>query len=244
MDALAFQSLRDQQDHHWWFVGRRAVLSSLLSRLSLPTGARVLEAGCGYGGNLAMLANFGEVRAFELNEAARTQASASSGLTIASGKLPDQVGFVGETFDLIVMLDVLEHIEDDAQSLRTLRERLAPGACVAVTVPAFPWLWSAHDELHHHKRRYTRHSLRRVLVDAGFEDIELGYFNSILFPLAVAHRFMSRLLGRTSGAEAMPRPALNRLFAKLFALESHWVGRVPFPPGLSLYAIARPERSR
>lgn len=242
MEAVAYQSLRDLQDRHWWFVGRRSVLTRLLSRLSLREGARILEAGCGYGGNLGMLARFGEVQAFELDESARRHASASSGIEIASGKLPDQVGFPGEAFELIVLLDVLEHIEEDVESLRALRERLAPGACIAVTVPAFPWLWSTHDEVHHHKRRYTRAGLRRALSEAGFEAIELGYFNSILFPLAVAHRCAARLLGRHGGTDAMPHPVLNRIFAKLFALERHWIGRVPLPPGLSLYAIARSPR--
>lgn len=244
MDALAYQSLRDLQDRHWWFVGRRAIIKSLLSRLRLPKGARVLEAGCGYGGNLAMLAEFGEVKAFELDETARKYAAASSGIAISSGRLPDQIGFQGERFELVVMLDVLEHIEEDVGSLRILRQRLAPGASIAITVPAFPWLWSSHDEVHHHKRRYTRASLRHTLEQAGFEQIELGYFNSILFPLAVAHRCMLRLLGRKGGTDAMPSSAINRILARLFALERHWIGKVSLPPGLSLYAIARSPSAR
>lgn len=239
MDAVAYQSLRDHQDRHWWFVGRRAVVTRLLSRLGLPKGARILEAGCGYGGNLAMLAEFGEVKAFELDEAAREYAAASTGMAIGSGRLPDQIGFPGEVFELVVMLDVLEHIDEDVGSLRTLRQRLAPGAWIAITVPAFPWLWSSHDEVHHHKRRYTRATLRRVLEQGGFEQVELGYFNSILFPLAVAHRCAMRLLGRKGATDATPSSAINRVLARLFALERHWVGKFPLPPGLSLYAIAR-----
>lgn len=240
MDAIAYRSLRDLQDGHWWFVGRRSIVSCLIRRFTrLPQRSRVLEAGCGYGGNLAMLEQFGDVHAFEIEQQARAYASTFIQRPVAYGFLPDKVGFEGESFDLIAMLDVLEHIGDDVGSLRTLRKRLTRDGSLIVTVPALPWLWSEHDEMHHHKRRYTKKGLQGILCEAGFEPIAIGYFNTLLFPLALMQRLALRLFGGRHRADEMPLSLLNSVLKKLFAFERHLVGRVPLPIGLSLYAIAR-----
>lgn len=241
MEAAAYHSLRDLQDQHWWFVGRRSVVECLLRRLvALPDRPRILEAGCGYGGNLAMLGQFGKIEAFEFDDEARTHAALLANRSVAYGHLPDDIGFDHAEFDLIAMLDVLEHIDDDVASLRALRQRLAAGGSVLLTVPALPWLWSAHDEIHHHKRRYTRARLQTVLREAGFDPVSVGYFNALLFPLALIQRLVLRFMVRRHGADAMPQRRLNWLLGRTFAFESRLVGKVRLPIGLSLYAIARP----
>ncbi len=243
MDAVAYHSLRDLQDRHWWFVGRRKVIAKLIHRcVVLPQHPRILEAGCGYGGNLAMLAQFGGLDAFELEEEARSHASALIQLPVSAGYLPDHIGFENQSFDLIAMLDVLEHIEDDIGSLRALGDRLGIDGSILITVPALPWLWSEHDEVHHHKRRYTKASLKKVLRRAGFEPASVGYFNTLLFPLALIQRLASRVSGRRYVADAMPPRLLNGLLEMVFAFERVLIGRVNFPIGLSLYAVARRER--
>jgi SAM-dependent methyltransferase len=176
MELAAYQSLRDSQDHHWWFVGRRRIVARLIERfVPLPAAARVLEAGCGYGGNLAMLGQLGEVHAFEFDDEARAHATRLAPRPVAYGRLPDAIGFDGERFDLVAMLDVLEHIDDDVASLRSLGDRLAPGGAVLLTVPAVPWLWSEHDVIHQHKRRYTRTLLKERLHEAEFEIVGRGH---------------------------------------------------------------------
>lgn len=203
---------------------------------------RILEAGCGYGGNLKMLAEFGTVDAFEYDAEARRHAAALHGRPIAFGHLPDQPGFETRRFDLVAMLDVLEHIDADIASLAALRGVLAKDGLVLLTVPALPWLWSKHDEIHHHKRRYTRTSLDRTLRAAGLRPVKIGYFNSILFPLAVCQRLGAKLLGQEASVDGLPPAPLNTLFARLFGLERWLVGRVPMPIGLSLFAIAELPR--
>lgn len=240
MDAAAYQSLRDSQDRHWWFVGRRRIVSRLIARFaSLPRQARILEAGCGYGGNLAMLGALGEVKAFEFDEEARAHATSLSQVPVAWGRLPDRIGFAGERFDLIAMLDVLEHIDDDVSSLRALRDRLTEGGTLLLTVPAVPWLWSEHDVLHHHKRRYTRALLEQRLREAGLAPVKLGYFNTLLFPLALAQRLLSRLMGRKGAGNDAPPEPVNGMLAAIFSLEAALAGSIPLPIGLSLFAVAR-----
>ncbi|UYV15392.1 class I SAM-dependent methyltransferase [Porphyrobacter sp. ULC335] len=244
MELAAYQSLRASQDRHWWFVGRRRIVAQLISMfVPLPANARVLEAGCGYGGNLAMLDKLGEVQAFEFNDDARAHAANLLRRPVAYGRLPDKIGFDNDRFDLIAMLDVLEHIDDDVASLRTLGERLAPGGALLLTVPAVPWLWSDHDVLHQHKRRYTRALLAERLHAAGFEIAGIGYFNTLLFPLALAQRLIARLVGAGGVDHAVPPEPLNALMTGIFSLEVGLLGRIPFPIGLSLFAVARKRRA-
>lgn len=240
MELAAYQSLRDSQDRHWWFVGRRRIIARLIARFApLSAKPRVLEAGCGYGGNLAMLEALGDVDAFEFDDDARAHAATLLRRPVAFGRLPDAIGFEEDRFDLIAMLDVLEHIDDDLGSLRTLGERLAPGGSLLLTVPAVPWLWSDHDVLHQHKRRYTSALLAERLHEAGYDITVIGYFNSLLFPLALAQRLLARLTGGSGADHSAPPEPLNGVLAAIFSLEAKLLGRVRFPIGLSLYAVAR-----
>lgn len=244
MEAAAYNALRTLQDNHWWFKGRRQVISGLLNRI-LPSknNREILEAGCGYGGNIGLLNKFGRVECFEFDGHARDFAAGILGRPVHFGHLPHSPGFEGRTFDLIAMLDVLEHIEEDVESLRTLRAMMAREGRIVITVPAFPFLWSKHDEVHHHKRRYTKQSLDRALREAGFAPLEIGYFNTLLFPLALGQRLAQKMTGRAPPVDRLPPQPINRAFKNIFATERVLVGKIPMPFGLSLYAVAKNARA-
>ena len=243
MDQLVYQRMASHEETHWWFVARRNIITRLI-RLFVSDekqqGLRILEVGCGTGGNLAMLQQFGTVRATECDATARSLAMEKSGIDVQDGRLPELDDLAEDDFDLIVLLDVLEHVEDDHSALRALAGRHAGNGKLLVTVPAHPWLWSAHDETHHHFRRYTKSTLRAVAERAGYRVEELGYYNSLLFPLAVFIRFVKKLLGRDTADDAMPGPAVNTILKTVFSMERGVIGRVPMPTGLSLYMVARP----
>lgn len=232
--------MAETEGSHWWFVGRRAIINSLLgTRARTSIRPRILEAGCGTGGNLAMLQQWGEVTAFEYDSDARQHAATVSGLDILPGSLPDGIDHIDGPFDLICLFDVLEHIEADVTSLRTLASRLAPGGAMFLTVPALQFLWADHDVLHHHKRRYSRKRLAQVLRASGLSVSYISYFNTLLFPLALVQRLMSRLRGSEVGNPAsLPAAPLNRAFASIFAAEAVLLRHVRLPIGLSLCAIA------
>lgn len=239
MEREAYDLMDRQEATHWWFVARRKIVSSLIAReVPLPASARILEAGCGTGGNLGMLGHHGKLTAFEFDPAARAVAQAKSGLEILPGALPDAVDVADEQFDMIAMLDVLEHLDEDAASLETLRRKLKAGGSIVITVPAVPWLWSEHDEVHHHKRRYTRRQLQELLTRVGFRDIRIGYFNSLLFPLAVVDRVLRSWGLRKGDSAGEVGENLNRVFERTFALEASLLDKIRFPIGLSLYAVA------
>lgn len=241
MDRQVYARMAELEDRHWWFVARRRILSETLRRhASLPVGARVLEAGCGTGGNLPMLAGFGSVACFEPDDEARDLARRQGTFDIRAGALPDAIPFDPESFDLVVALDVLEHVADDAGSLSALGARLRPGGWSLLTVPAFPFLWSRHDVSHHHHRRYVKSQLSGLTRAAGLVPVRATYFNSLLFPAVAAVRFVKAGLGgRAREDDALPPQVLNRLLTALFASERHLVGRLPMPVGVSLLMLAR-----
>ena len=167
MERQVYERIDALADRHWWFLSRRRILEAAIGRLTGGArGLRLLEAGCGPGNNLSMLAKFGTVSAFEPDQAACQQAASRHGGEVRRGGLPDAVPFSPGSFDIALMADVLEHVEDDAAALNAVASMLAPGGLLIVTVPAYGWLWSRHDERHHHYRRYTLSALRRLAAGA------------------------------------------------------------------------------
>lgn len=240
MDAQVFARMAELDAEHWWFVARRQILETLIRReIRPPRDARILEIGCGTGHNLAMLGQFGRVDATELNGAARKIASRRLGRPVREAALPDLSMFEAETFDLVALLDVLEHVADDDAALSAIRTLIKPGGKLLVTVPANPWMWTAHDAAHHHHRRYRKRALKAVALRAGFAIDLLSPFNSLLFPPIAAIRLMGKVTGRESTDDALPSNGLNAALRTIFGLERALIGRVPMPFGVSLVAILR-----
>lgn len=238
MERIIFDRMAELDQTHWWYVARRRILSEVIGRIvKPPAGARILEIGCGTGHNFAMLSAFGTVDGLEVDDAAREIASRRLGRPVGSARLPVLEGIPEGTYDLVALLDVLEHVEDDQAALAGIRTRLKPGGRIIVTVPANQWMWSAHDTAHHHFRRYNTEDLRRVVADAELKADLITHFNTLLFPLAAAFRIIGKVTGREEADDAQPTAPLNALFNSLFGLESHLVGRVPLPFGVSLLAV-------
>ncbi|RJF93692.1 class I SAM-dependent methyltransferase [Sphingomonas cavernae] len=238
MERIIYDRMAEHDSCHWWYLARRRILAKLIaSRISLPSDARILEIGCGTGHNLAMLGQFGRVDAIEIDPAARAVAAQRLGRPVADACLPALDGIAAESYDLIAILDVLEHVEKDREALSAIAARLRPGGRILITVPAFPSMWSGHDTANHHFRRYTRRTLSLVVADAGLSLDMLSWFNSLLFPLAVGARLFAKAIGREGSDDVLPPAPVNRLFEAIFGLERHLIARMPLPPGLSLVAV-------
>lgn len=240
MERVVFERMAEQDQQHWWFVARRRILAEVIRRVVRPrNGAKVLEVGCGTGHNLAMLGEFGALDACELDAVARGMASDRLGRPVLEARLPDLSMFKAGSYDLIALLDVLEHVPDDVGSLKAIRKLLKPGGALLLTVPANKWMWSAHDVAHHHFRRYTKGELGRLLSQAGFEARLHSYFNSLLFPVIAAARIIGRIRGNESADDEMPGVKVNRALERIFGFEARLIGRAPMPFGVSLIAVVR-----
>ncbi len=233
------------EDRHWWFEGRRAVVRAVLrKRLPAHRSRRILDVGCGTGGMLKMLSEFGEVEGLESSEEGLGYCRQRfPGTPLHRGQLPDGIPS-GAQYELITAFDVLEHIADVVGSLTRLREALSPEGCLVATVPAYRFLWSEHDVANHHQRRYTRRLLAQHLEQGGFQPTWISYFNSALFPPIAAARLGSRLIpwkanGESDFGEA---PAvINRLLQSVFSAERFLVPHWALPFGVSIIAVARPR---
>ncbi|HEV2815898.1 MAG TPA: class I SAM-dependent methyltransferase [Allosphingosinicella sp.] len=238
MDRAVFDRMAEHDQVHWWYVARRRILADLIRReADLPEDARILEIGCGTGHNFEMLGAFGRLDALEVDAEARALAGARLGREIGDAPLPGLPGVPDKTYHLIALLDVLEHVDARPESLRSIAAKLAPGGKILVTVPAYRWMWSAHDRAHHHKLRYSKRGLRRDAEAAGLRVDKIGFFNSLLFPIAAAVRILGKALGKSSSDDKLPPRPLNAVFEKIFGLERHLVGRVPMPAGVSIFAL-------
>jgi SAM-dependent methyltransferase len=238
MDREVYERMAQHDASHWWYVARRKILSDLITReIKPPKGASILEIGCGTGHNFTMLGSFGHVDAIEIDEGARDVAQGRLGRPILTAPLPGLDGIADASYDMIALLDVLEHIGEDEASLASIRTKLKPGGKLLLTVPANPWMWSAHDLAHHHQRRYTMASLEAVVRKAGLKVELMSHFNSLLFPVAAVMRLIGKATGKTESDDKMPSGGVNAILERVFRIERHLVGRVPLPAGVSIVAI-------
>ena len=232
------------EDRHWWFRGRRDYFLRLVETLGLPRDAAILDVGCASGALVEALTRKGYARVagIDVSEQAVEQ-SRLRGLTTVRRLDAASPALSGESVDLLIASDVLEHTDDDREVLRQWRRLLKPGGTLAVFVPAFRFLWSAHDDVNMHRRRYTRRRLVSRLGDAGFEVAFSSYWNFALFGPAAAYRLVSRLLPKRDGAtsgELRVVPLVNELLFALVRCENFaLIRKLPLPVGLSVMALAR-----
>jgi len=234
----AYAAVHAEEDRaHWWFLGRRAVILAEMAR-RLPAGrARIAELGCGSGGMLEALSRFGTAVGVETDAALRARAQ-ERGLDVRAGALPDAIPLHTGRWDAVCLFDVLEHVDDEAGALAACRRLLVPGGRLFVTVPAYAWLWSRHDELLGHRRRYTARGLRQVAERAGFTVERLTYFNTILAPPIMAVRMVRAALRRRGHDLDRPAPWLNRALAACFSAEARLLRWTSPPFGISILLVA------
>jgi len=228
----------EEDRQHWYFRGRLRVIDRAVRRVLPRRRLRLVDIGCGTGTVLSALGDLGETVGIEANDTLLAVARAS-GLDARKGALPDALPVAPGWADVVLLLDVIEHLDDDAAALRGVHRVLARGGVLVVTVPAYPWLWSGHDAVLGHRRRYVARSLRGLLESAGYRVERLTYFNTVLFPAIAARRLYKRWRGDGSHDLTRPGPVLNGLLDRLFSLERHVVPTLTLPFGTSLFAVAR-----
>jgi len=242
MRADLYSAIRQMEEEHWWYVGRRAVVFDAVSSLvRAEDRPRVLDIGCGTGATLDHLQARGVINAIGADVAADALALCRRpGRTLvqADAAAPP---FRDGTFDLILALDVIEHVGDDDGALAALRALLRSNGRLIIFTPAFRFLWSAHDVASHHFRRYTRPELEQKLIRAGFAVEKLTYANTFLFPLVWLGRSVLRLLPDSRSVEVqttLRRGLANRWLTRVFCAERPVLRRMNLPFGVSVFAVA------
>jgi SAM-dependent methyltransferase len=235
------EAMHAAESTHWWFRARRRILLSILND-ELPEGARLLDVGCGTGYFLEAAQEYWDVYGLDFAEEAVAFCRGRGLTNVRQASVQALADLEGGSFDCVSFCDVIEHLDDDVGALGAAGRLLRPGGLCLVTVPAYQWLWSPRDDAHHHRRRYTRASLTRTILDAGLQSEFVTYFNSYLFPLAVVSRLIERVFKLTGSEQVHAPPGpINNLFERIFRHERHRLVGKPrrgFKAGLSVLAIA------
>jgi SAM-dependent methyltransferase len=238
MDA-AYRAVHIEEDRtHWWFRGRLAVLQSVLRRALPRRPVHLLELGCGTGNVLGTLTDLGQAIGMEMNPELRAIAVAA-GLDVRAGALPHDAVVEPGWADVVLLLDVIEHLDDDVAALVAAHRALRADGIVMITVPAYRWLWSAHDVRLGHRRRYTAARLRDVARTAGFRVERTTYFSTLMFPAVALVRLLKQLRRRGDHDLQRPPVLVNRAAAWLFGLERHLLRLSDLPFGSSILLLGR-----
>jgi SAM-dependent methyltransferase len=239
VDEWRYRELYELEDRHWWFRGRRAVIWALLARAGIHHAPRLLDAGCGTGRNLVEFGRLGEAEGIDVSSEAVDFCHRRGLEGVRQAPLED-LPFEGGRFDLTLATDVIEHLDDDRRALRELRRAARPGGRLLVTVPAYRWLWSQHDESMHHRRRYTERGLADALRVSGWEPQVRTYFFTALLPGVAAVRLLRRLRpAGTPRSDMTLAPAfLGRLLELPSTGEAKLIERgVRLPAGVSVGVV-------
>ena len=229
------------EERHWWYRVRRQILADFFERyVPRGPGLKILDAGSGVGANLRTLARFGAVTALDIHPGALAFARQKAGNAAAAYVTGDAAAppFPDGSFDVVVALDIFEHIEDDRAAMRRMARVLRPGGRMLAIVPAFMFLWGTQDDVSLHKRRYTRPELKQTLESAGFTVVKAAYSNCFFFPVIYLMRRAVRLLGLSPASENSFNPSLtNGLCGLVYGLESKLLFSAGYPFGTSVVAV-------
>jgi SAM-dependent methyltransferase len=251
MDKAYYREYFTLERQHWWFRARASILMDHLRSLvkpSSPSNLRILNVGASTGYSSELLAQFGNVTSVEYDGDCCDFTKSKTGLELLQASVTD-LPFPSESFDLVCCFDVVEHVEDQQSATKELHRVCRSGGLVCVTVPAFMFLWTRHDDVNHHVRRYTSPELRQVLGQTGASPVFHSYFNCwLFFPIAL-FRLAARFLGGSSsnrredaGSDffAVQNPLLNKLFYGIFRSESFLLRNgIPLPVGVSILSTWR-----
>jgi SAM-dependent methyltransferase len=254
MQSPQFELHADIERRHWWFKARRRILRSLLGRLLAAGGkTTILDIGCGTGGNIGALAKDYPCAGVDSSpQAIELARGAYPEVRFICGSLSGEGKDLGEMAGVLLLMDVLEHVPDDARFLREILSVMRPGAYLLITVPADMALWSRHDESFGHFRRYDRQSLARLWEGLPASALLLSYYNARLYPFIRLTRVVTRLRGRTFGRAGtdfrIPSPPVNAFLEGIFAGEERVLADLlegrrsrGFSRGASLIALLRRE---
>lgn len=244
MNLLEYEKMYQSEESNWWYTGRRDLIMKAVRKFrdtSEDKSMQILDAGCGTGINLRYLKAYGKAYGLDISKEALKFSRIRGPSPLICGSL-DKLPLKSKQFDLIVALDVIEHIQDDQAAVRELNRILRPGGCLILTVPAFQLLWSNHDLAVHHKRRYTRSELCDILRLGGFEIKRATYWNFFLFLPVVAMRMLKRatLCKQENKTDLIELPAsLNQIFYGLLKVENIILDWLELPLGVSVMCICR-----
>lgn len=244
MQSHHYPILYQVEETHWWYVGRRRIIHSLVQKICNKLDKRdprILDVGCGTGANLKMLATCGRAEGVDISPQA-VEFCRQRGLDSVKLGAIEHLPYENDSFELVTALDVIEHLDDDVAGLREMRRVLRRNGRLLLFVPAFMFLWGVQDDVSNHRRRYTLPQLLSAVKEAGFSVESASYANiSFFLPVLVVRSLMRWLSLRADTEYGINISPMNGPFSWLFAAERFILNRWKIPFGVSAVCIARRE---
>ncbi|MFZ2455272.1 MAG: class I SAM-dependent methyltransferase [Candidatus Altiarchaeia archaeon] len=243
MDKQEYYDMYTAEERHWWFKGRRTMYLSVLNRFFRSCkDLDILDFGCGTGRNIEELRKYGKVTGVDISQDSYYLCK-KRGLDIRLVDIlkDDAKDILNDRFDLITCFDVLEHLQDAGKTVGRLGDFLTDGGYILATVPAHPFLWSNHDVILQHKRRYEKKGLREEFEKNNFEVVFISYYNSLIFPVALMRQIINPRRTSTAGTDI---GLLNSILPPFYVLESRLAALGAMPFGVSLICLARKKARR
>jgi SAM-dependent methyltransferase len=242
MNTSEYAEMYNLESYYWWFVARRQLLEALIKEVAREfTRPIMLDVGCGTGINYSVMSRYGTAVSTDFSQEALKFSNARGVGDLVRSSI-ETLPFKDASFEVITALDVLEHVDDDLKALDELRRIMKENALLVITVPAYGFLWSEHDEALHHRRRYAASELRNKLTRAGLEVERISYYITFLFFPILFMRFLQSIFKKSVQAKTshiiLPR-WLNAFLIWILAFERFLLRWVNFPFGVSLVCLAR-----
>lgn len=248
MESGFYQDYFKLEKGNWWFRVRRNLIFALLKKY-LPAATRkteILDFGCGSGFLVGELQKLGYEASGLDRSAEAIDYGTGRGIRNLKIQQGDKIDFPDGRFNLVLALDVLEHIKDDARAIREIERVLKPGGWVIITAPAYMFLWGVQDEVSRHFRRYSRSELvNKFKSSSSLKIIKQSYFNTLLFPPIALFRLVSKLLPKPKRESDFEIGGgfVNSVFYYIFNLESDLLKYLNFPFGVSILLVAKKEKN-
>ncbi len=238
MQEKLYEEMYELEEKHWWFKSKREIILKLIAQ-NISPNATIVDCGCGCGYLLTCLELYGRVKGIDFSETALTYSAKNFKGELMQGDLQQQLPLDLESVDMAVALDVIEHLEDDEKGIENIKHILKVGGKAIITVPAFGFLWSYHDEEHMHKRRYSIKEMKKLLMKSGFSIDYISYYNFWLFiPICIARFLKKNVVSHKSDAN-MPNKYVNGVLEKIFSSEMIFINRrIKLPFGVSIVVVA------
>ncbi len=243
MDRRFLDNYYKMEREHWWFRVRESIILDVFSTLVYQgKPLAILNVGAATGRSSEMLDTFGTVRSIEYDEPSFRFCRDTLKMNIEQGSITG-LPYPDNAFDCVCAFDVVEHVEDHELAIKELFRVCKPGGKIFITVPAFMSLWSSHDEVNHHYRRYTKQELIDLFSKQGGTRIRSTYFNFLLFAPIFLVRLIQRLFVKKKQEELKPdnemfnSGLINRFLGSIFSMERIWLKRNGFPVGVSFMLL-------
>ncbi len=234
-----YADLFNLEDKHWWHVSKRRIVTTFIKIYAKTNNLKILDIGCGTGKNLDQFKEFGQIFGLDSSKDALTFCKKRGLNNLTLGRA-EKTPYKADFFDIITILDVLEHTDDD-KTIKEIKRILKTGGILIATVPAFDWLWSRWDKILHHRRRYTAARLNRLLIRHKFKILKISYMYSFLVLPALIIRTIKSFLSKQYYPSdfKLSFPLLNLLLEQLANIESFLIKKYYLPFGLSIIVVAQ-----